>query len=78
MIPKITKVISWKVEHGHHIWTAETNHGTVDIEITDSSNHVKRLYNDRVLIKDISDNRYEIPDLNKLDAHSLKLIMPDT
>ena len=77
MIPKILKVLKWREKYGHHIWTAETTHGLVDIEITDSSNHVKKLYDERVLIKDISDNRYEIPDLTKLDAHSLKLIMPD-
>jgi len=77
MIPKISKVLAWKEKHGYHIWTAETNHGTVDIEISDSSSHVKRLYDDRVLVKDTSDNRYEIPDLKQLDAHSLKLLMPD-
>ena len=77
MIPKISKVTKWEEKHGHHIWSAETDFGQINIEITDSSNHVKRLYDDRVLIKDISDNRYEIPDLKQLDAQSFKLIMPD-
>jgi len=77
MIPKIHKVTKWREKYGYHVWTAETNHGQVDIEISDSSNHVKKLYDDRVLVKDASDNRYEIPDLKKLDANSLKLIMPD-
>ena len=77
MIPKISKVLNWEKKHGNHVWTAETDYGPVNIEITDSSNNVKKLYDDRVLIKDISDNRYEIPDLKRLDAHSVKLIMPD-
>ena len=77
MIPKIQKVIKWQKKHGLHVWTALTTHGQVDIEIGDSSNNVKKLYDDRVLIKDVSDNRYEIPDLKQLDAHSLKQIMPD-
>ena len=77
MIPKITKILSWKAKYGHHIWTVLTDHGQADIEITDSTNHVKRQYDDRVLIKDISDNRYEIPDLKKLDAQSYRMIMPD-
>ena len=77
MIPKIQKVMKWQAKHGLHIWTAQTTHGQIDIEIGDSSNHVKKLYDDRVLIKDVSDNRYEIPDLKQLDANSLKLIMPD-
>lgn len=78
MIPKITRVLRWQTKHGSHIWTAETDHGQVDIEITDNSNQVKRLYDDRVLIKDGYDNRYEIPDLKQLDARSQKLIMPNT
>ena len=77
MIPKISKVLDWKPRHGCHIWTVETNHGPVEIEISDSTNQVKRLYNDRVLIKDSSDNRYEIPNLNDLDARSQKMIMAD-
>jgi len=77
MIPKIQKILRWRAKHGMHIWTAITTHGQVDIEISDSSNHVKKLYDDRVLIKDASDNRYEIPDLKLMDAHSLRLIMPD-
>ena len=77
MIPKILKVTKWKEKYGNHVWTAETTHGLVDIEITDTSNHVKKLFDDRVLVKDASDNRYEIPDLKTLDANSLKLIMPD-
>ena len=78
MIPKITKVLNWQIRHGCHVWTVETDHGQVVIEITDNTNQVKRLYDDRILIKDGADNRYEIPDLNKLDARSLKLILPST
>jgi len=77
MIPKITKILDWKEKHGYHVWVVETTHGNVSIEIADSNNHVKRLFDDRVLIKDGSDNRYEIPDLKKLDGRSLRLIMPD-
>ena len=77
MIPKITKVHNWARKHGQHIWTVETDRGRVEIVITDSTHQVKRLYNDRVLIKDSSDNRYEIPDFNELDARSQNLIMAD-
>jgi len=77
MIPKITKVLNWEGKNGAHVWTAETSRGVAVIEITDSFNNIKRLYDDRVLIKDSSDNRYEIPDLKKLDSRSLRLIMPD-
>ena len=76
VIPKITKVLNWKVKQRHRFWTVETTHGNVEIEIVDSNNII-RLFDDRVLIKDSSDNRYEIPDLNKLDSHSLRQILPD-
>ena len=77
MIPKISKVLKWVSEQGQHIWTVETDRGQADIVITDNTNQIKRLFNDRVLIKDSSDNRYEIPDFNKLDVRSQNLIMPD-
>ena len=77
MIPKITKILKWESKYHEHLWTAETTHGRVVIAITDSTNHVKRLFDDRVLIKDGADNRYEIPDLNLLDAASVRMILPD-
>jgi len=77
MIPKIQKVHQWVSHQGCHTWTVDTDHGPTVIEIMDSTVNVKRLFDDRVLIKDTSDNRYEIPNLNDLDARSLRLIMPD-
>ena len=77
MVPKVLKVHNWVSKQGFHIWTVDTNHGHTVIEIVDSTVNVKRLFDDRVLIKDTSDNRYEIPNLNDLDARSLRLIMPD-
>jgi len=77
LVPKITRILNWKEKRRRRIWTAETTHGKVEIEIVDSSNNVKRLFDDRVLIKDSSDNRYEIQDLKKLDGHSLRRILPD-
>ena len=77
IVPKITKVYNWKEEYGYHIWSVETDHGKLNIEISDSTNQVIRLQNDRVLIKDSSDNRYEIPDLNALDPRSVRKIMAD-
>jgi len=77
LIPKITKVLNWKGKHRRRNWTIETGNGNTEIEIVDVNNNIKRLLDDRVLIKDSSDNRYEIPDLNKLDSSSLRRILPD-
>ena len=48
-----------------------------EIEITHRQSDIKVIYSRRVLIKDSSDNRYEIPDYEELDAKSLKKIASD-
>ena len=35
---------------------------------------IKVFYDNRVLIRDVNDNRYEIPDYTKLDKHSLHVL----
>jgi len=77
MIPRIERIILREDRQGLNRWEVETNHGKAEFEMADVINSIKRLYDDRVLIKDLSDNRYEIPDLGKLDARSLKFIIPD-
>ncbi|MCL2666025.1 MAG: DUF1854 domain-containing protein [Defluviitaleaceae bacterium] len=77
LIPKINKIVERTSKQGIDKWTVETSHGKTSFEITDVINSIKKLYDDRVLIKDSSDNRYEISDINQLDKHSMRLIMPD-
>lgn len=74
MIPKITKFISMVDTFRIWMWTAETDHGTLTFEVRDHVSTVKPLYDGRVLIRDASDNRYEIPDYRKMDKRSVKMI----
>lgn len=76
VIPKITKFISMTDKFKIWIWTAETDRGTVTFEIRNHIASIKPLYDGRVLIKDANDNRYEIPDVRKLDKRSRMLIDP--
>ena len=76
MIPRITKFIKMSEKFKIWIWTAETDKGICTFEIRNHITAIKPLYDGRVLIKDANDNRYEIPDINKLDKKSLRMILP--
>ena len=76
MIPRITKFLKMSEKFKIWMWTAETDKGICTFEIRNHLTAIKPLYDGRVLIKDANDNRYEIPDVNVLDKHSKKLILP--
>lgn len=76
MIPRITRFIKMREKFEIWMWTAETDKGICTFEIRNHMTAIKPLYDGRVLIKDGNDNRYEIPDVNKLDKKSIKMIMP--
>lgn len=77
MMPRILRFIEMTDKFGIWIWTAETDKGIAKFEIRNHLTAVKPLFDNRVLIKDANDNRYEIPDYTKLDKHSKKLIIPN-
>lgn len=76
LIPKIKRFISMSEKFRIWMWTAETDRGIITFEIRNHVYSVKPLYDGRVLIKDADDNRYEIPDINKLDKASRKMLTP--
>ena len=76
-IPKITRVQSVRARLGSLTFTVETDRGgPVTFRITNRFNDIKLLGNERVLMRDSNDNRYEIVKLSALDAHSRKLLCP--
>lgn len=76
LIPKITRFISMSEKFFIWIWTAETDHGVISFEIRDHIASIKQLYDGRILIKDADDNRYEVPDITKLDKRSRHMLEP--
>lgn len=76
-IPKITRIINR--HDADHIWTwiVDTDRGEYTFEITNMLNAIKMFYDKRILITDSKDNRYEIPDLYKLDRRSINMILPE-
>ena len=77
MIPKITRFIKMTEKFKIWMWTAETDRGVFTFEIRNHLTALKPLYDGRILIKDADDNRYEIPDVNRLDSRSRKMILPN-
>ena len=76
MMPRINRFISMSEKFEIWMWTVETDKGVCTFEIRNHLTAIKPLYDGRVLIKDANDNRYEIPDVSKLDKKSYKLISP--
>jgi len=74
LIPRVTKLNMVEEKYGVVTVDAETDRGHVIIEIRNILHGMKLLYNNRVLLKDGNDNRYEIPDLSQLDKRSQQLI----
>jgi len=77
MIPRILRFVKMSENFKIWMWTVETDRGEYTFEVRDHINSVRELFDGRVLIKDASDNRYEIPNINALDARSKRMILPN-
>jgi len=74
LVPKITCIRECKERFDGITLFTETDHGPANIEIR-VLNHGLRMANDfRALIRDVNDNRYEIPDVSRLDKHSRQIL----
>ncbi len=71
-IPEITKIYNIKDEFGFSYWDVETNRGRCKFAAKMNSSSVVYLTDTRILITDLDDNRFEIPDFTKLSAKELK------
>ena len=74
LIPRVEKIYSIEEKYGVVTLDVETDRGYAKIEIRNILHGMKLLYGSRVLLRDGNDNRYEIPDLAKLDKRSRQLI----
>ena len=74
LIPKITAIHSLTEKYGLITIEADTDRGSCKITIRGIVHSMKLLYDNRVLLRDSNDNRYESPDLTKLDRRSISLI----
>lgn len=70
--PKITKVHNVKDEYGYAYWDVVTDRGPCRFTVQMGGKNISHLSETRVLILDIDENRYEIPDIMKLTAAERK------
>ncbi|MBQ8881367.1 MAG: DUF1854 domain-containing protein [Oscillospiraceae bacterium] len=73
LIPRITKILETTEKFGLITLQTETDRGPARIEIRNLLYGFKRIGN-RLLLRDSNDNRYEVPDLTRLDSHSRHLL----
>ena len=73
-MPTILRVHSIKEEYGYAYWSVLTDRGPCRFTISSGSSSVVRLSDSHVIVKDIDENRYEIPDLTKLTPKELKRV----
>ncbi|HPE94950.1 MAG TPA: DUF1854 domain-containing protein [Bacillota bacterium] len=77
LIPKIKAILDRKEKYGILKWKVDTDKGIRSFDIRNIYSNIKVLYDNRVLVRDTNDNRYEIPDFTKLDAKSRVLLGRD-
>ena len=70
--PVIKKIKKIKDEYGFAYWNVVTDHGECNFTIRMGGNSVIHLSDTRILIMDIDENRFEIPDVNALTANERK------
>lgn len=70
--PTITKINGIKDEYGYAYWNVVTNYGACRFTIQMGGNAVVHLSDTRILIIDIDENRFEIPDITALSSSERK------
>ena len=77
MIPNITKVYYCESRFGALMFKVDTDRGgPITFRIRNSNSDIKMLTDVRMVIRDSDDNRYEIPDVTKLDKKSAHHLFP--
>jgi len=70
----ISRVYSLTHQFGAAYWDVETEKGRRQFVIRGTTEHIRFLEDERLLITDVQGNRFEIPNLANLDPRSQRLI----
>lgn len=74
LIPKIQRILHCDERIDGITLHMETDRGFAKIDIRILMQGLKMVGNNRVLVRDMNDNRYEIPDVTRLDKHSRQIL----
>lgn len=72
--PKIKRILSTKEEYGHMYWDVETDRGFRKFVTRGRDQSILPISNTRILIIDMTGNRFEIPNYRELDQKSFRYI----
>lgn len=73
-LPRITKIEKINDRFRIMSWSVQTDKGPRQFEVRNPQRDIRWLSDHHVIITDMAGNRYEIADLNRLDAHSRDLL----
>ena len=73
-MPKIIRINMCDVKFGLLNFDVDTDKGNVKFSVKNRHYDIKKLENERILIRDGNDNRYEIEDYSKLDKKSARML----
>ncbi len=74
-VPVVERVVSVKEEFGTIYWIVDTDRGEKEIIARNLRDNLMELALSRVILTDVDGNRFEFPDINRLDGKSLGIIM---
>lgn len=72
--PIIKQIISTKDKFGYSYWKILTDEGEMEITLHDTFQSLLKVGGTRIFVNDIDGNRFEIPDIEKLDRQSYRRI----
>ena len=76
LIPKVIRVRSCTGKFGALNFDVETDRGDIIFSIRNPHSDIKVFSDGRLVFRDRDDNRYEIPDISKLDKSSAHQLFP--
>lgn len=74
--PQINRILNIKDEFGHMYWDVETDHGFRKFVTRGRDTGIFPISESRILIVDMTGNRFEIPDYHQLDQKSMRFLEP--
>ncbi|MBE6602365.1 MAG: DUF1854 domain-containing protein [Ruminococcaceae bacterium] len=72
--PTVIRILSVKERYGFSYWKVVTEEGNVSFTLHDTFRSIIRAGEHRLIFMDVNGNRFELPDVEKLDRKSYKKI----
>ena len=74
-VPIVSRVVEVTEDFGSIFWTVESDRGDHKYHVRGMKDNMVELTTNRIMITDVDGNRFEIPDVSKLDRKSMEIVM---